>query len=223
MVTCNNQTNGGHEMVSASRRRLSPGGDLGMPPDFVTTYTIFVVHTTVLRVSGHGHSLPMRWAGMATCGPGPQSRTHEIAGPMLRPAANADRLGRLSSAHIGKSFPSTNLASRPIAAGSNQVPAGCPWGQARTSSRPARLWGDAKRDAADAMRFSARGYHRVLRVARTLADLDGAAAVGRVHVARGAVLPGAGRRGAAGGMRANLVRPWRCAVTPCSGRATVQS
>src|SRR5262249_49192641 len=39
------------------------------------------------------------------------------------------------------------------------------------------------RDAADAMRLSARGYHRVLRVARTLADLDGAEPVGRVHLA----------------------------------------
>jgi magnesium chelatase family protein len=39
------------------------------------------------------------------------------------------------------------------------------------------------RDAAEAMRLSARGYHRVLRVARTLADLDGADAVGRVHLA----------------------------------------
>ncbi len=39
------------------------------------------------------------------------------------------------------------------------------------------------RDAADAMRLSARGYHRVLRVARTLADLDGAQQVGRVHLA----------------------------------------
>jgi magnesium chelatase family protein len=39
------------------------------------------------------------------------------------------------------------------------------------------------RDAADAMRLSARGYHRVLRVARTLADLDGAEQVGRVHLA----------------------------------------
>jgi predicted ATPase with chaperone activity len=29
----------------------------------------------------------------------------------------------------------------------------------------------------------ARGYHRVLRVARTLADLDGADKVGRVHLA----------------------------------------
>jgi magnesium chelatase family protein len=39
------------------------------------------------------------------------------------------------------------------------------------------------RDAADAMRLSARRYHRVLRVARTLADLDGAASVGRIHLA----------------------------------------
>ena len=39
------------------------------------------------------------------------------------------------------------------------------------------------RDAADAMRLSARGYHRVLRVARTLADLDGAEKVGRIHLA----------------------------------------
>jgi magnesium chelatase family protein len=39
------------------------------------------------------------------------------------------------------------------------------------------------REAADAMRLSARGYHRVLRVARTLADLDGTEKVGRVHLA----------------------------------------
>jgi len=39
------------------------------------------------------------------------------------------------------------------------------------------------RDAAEAMQLSARGYHRVLRVARTLADLDGADKVGRIHLA----------------------------------------
>jgi magnesium chelatase family protein len=39
------------------------------------------------------------------------------------------------------------------------------------------------RDAAETMRLSARGYHRVLRVARTLADLEGAEKVGRLHVA----------------------------------------
>jgi magnesium chelatase family protein len=37
--------------------------------------------------------------------------------------------------------------------------------------------------AAEAMRLSARGYHRVLRVARTIGDLAGSEAVMRVHVA----------------------------------------
>ncbi len=37
--------------------------------------------------------------------------------------------------------------------------------------------------AADAMKLSARGYHRVMRVARTIADLGGQAHVSRVHVA----------------------------------------
>jgi magnesium chelatase family protein len=39
------------------------------------------------------------------------------------------------------------------------------------------------RNAAEAMKLSARGYHRVLKVARTLADLDGADTVGRIHLA----------------------------------------
>ena len=39
------------------------------------------------------------------------------------------------------------------------------------------------REAADAMSLSARGYHRVLRVARTLADLDRREEVSRIHIA----------------------------------------
>jgi magnesium chelatase family protein len=39
------------------------------------------------------------------------------------------------------------------------------------------------RDAADAMNLSARGYHRVLRVARTIADLDGKDMISRLHLA----------------------------------------
>jgi magnesium chelatase family protein len=38
-------------------------------------------------------------------------------------------------------------------------------------------------DAAAAMRLSARGYHRVLKVARTIADLDGADRIARAHLA----------------------------------------
>jgi len=39
------------------------------------------------------------------------------------------------------------------------------------------------RDAVAAFGLSARGYHRVLRVARTLADLDGSEKVHRIHIA----------------------------------------
>ena len=39
------------------------------------------------------------------------------------------------------------------------------------------------RDAAERLRLSARGYHRVLKIARTIADLDGSDAVGRIHFA----------------------------------------
>ncbi len=50
--------------------------------------------------------------------------------------------------------------------------------------------------AAEKMRLSARGYHRILRVARTIADLEGAANVKRVHIAEALsyrrVMPGRG-------------------------------
>ncbi|MGL5115594.1 MAG: YifB family Mg chelatase-like AAA ATPase [Beijerinckiaceae bacterium] len=39
------------------------------------------------------------------------------------------------------------------------------------------------KDAAERMRLTARGFHRVLKVARTIADLDGVSDVGRIHIA----------------------------------------
>lgn len=54
-------------------------------------------------------------------------------------------------------------------------------------------------EAADKLRLSARGYHRVLRVARTLADLEGAADVRRLHIAEALsfrrAMPGRGTLG----------------------------
>ena len=38
-------------------------------------------------------------------------------------------------------------------------------------------------EAAERLHLSARGYHRVLRVARTLADLESSDSVRRIHVA----------------------------------------
>ena len=53
------------------------------------------------------------------------------------------------------------------------------------------------REAAEAMKLSARGYHRVLKVARTLADLDGAETVGRIHLAEALSYRAVGERLAA--------------------------
>jgi magnesium chelatase family protein len=62
--------------------------------------------------------------------------------------------------------------------------------QRRCRGRALDAGGDARRRgpralarAADRIGLSARGYHRVLRVARTIADLDGDEAVRRPHVA----------------------------------------
>ena len=48
------------------------------------------------------------------------------------------------------------------------------------------------REAAETLGLTARGFHRVLRVARTLADLDGSEAVTRIHIAEAVGLRAAG-------------------------------
>ena len=50
------------------------------------------------------------------------------------------------------------------------------------------------RSAASSMQMTARGFHRTLRVARTLADLDGCEQVGRLHVAEALSYRGESRR-----------------------------
>jgi magnesium chelatase family protein len=60
--------------------------------------------------------------------------------------------------------------------------------------RPDRPGAALLADAADKLRLSARAYHRVLKVARTLADLDGADAVGRIHLAEALAYRSCGNR-----------------------------
>ena len=61
--------------------------------------------------------------------------------------------------------------------------AGCPSSALDEIARPDAAGLALLRSAAEAMRLTARGYHRVLKVARTLADLDGDEKVGRIHLA----------------------------------------
>ena len=117
---------------------------------------------------------------------GPHRSAHRGAGGDRRrpdPAAAGGRLGRSRR-------PRRRRARHPACALCRRRPAACPH-QCRSAGR--RCWKtiaqpDAQgqkllRDAAETMRLSARGYHRVLRVARTLADLDGADKIGRLHLA----------------------------------------
>jgi len=61
--------------------------------------------------------------------------------------------------------------------------ASCPSGLLDQVARPDGEGLAMLRRAAETMRLSARGFHRVLRIARTLADLDGDDQPGRVHLA----------------------------------------
>ena len=61
--------------------------------------------------------------------------------------------------------------------------AACPAPVIEEMARPEPAGLTLLRDAAETMRLTARGYHRVLKVARTLADLDGVETVARAHLA----------------------------------------
>ncbi len=59
----------------------------------------------------------------------------------------------------------------------------CPAALIETLAAPDAAGLALLRDASEKLGFSARAYHRVLKVARTLADLDGSETVGRIHLA----------------------------------------
>ncbi len=57
-----------------------------------------------------------------------------------------------------------------------------------TSPRPDAAGSKLLTEAAERMQLTARGYHRVLRVARTIADLAGAEPIAAAAYRRGAIL-----------------------------------
>jgi magnesium chelatase family protein len=122
-----------------------------------------------------------------------------ISGPMLDridividvPAVTAADLilpaAAEGSAEVAKRVASARAcqAARFAALGQEAVAtnAGCPAALLDEIARPDAAGLAFLRNAADAMRLTARGYHRVLKVARTLADLDGEDRIGRIHLA----------------------------------------
>ncbi|MEO1100370.1 MAG: YifB family Mg chelatase-like AAA ATPase [Pseudomonadota bacterium] len=67
--------------------------------------------------------------------------------------------------------------------GRRPLNADAPSGDIERIARPDALGQALLADAAAKLNLTARGYHRVLKVARTIADLDGAETTGRLHVA----------------------------------------
>lgn len=65
---------------------------------------------------------------------------------------------------------------------------------AETISAPDEAGAALLSEAAQSMKFSARAYHRILKVARTIADLDGQEQVNRLHIAEAIAYRCAGER-----------------------------
>lgn len=74
------------------------------------------------------------------------------------------------------------------------VNAGASAATAEAVSRTDECGESLLREAAETLRFSARAYHRILKVARTIADLDGKEDVGRIHLAEAIAYRTAGER-----------------------------
>ena len=96
--------------------------------------------------------------------PSPSEGSAEVAARVAAARAQAKRYAALAVEGV-----TTNAA--------------CPPPLIEEVARPEGEGAALIRDAAEAMRLSARGFHRVLKVARTLADLDGEDRVRRIHLA----------------------------------------
>ena len=136
------------------------------------------------------------------CARGPRCQTDyqaRISGPLLDridlrvdvPAVPASDLIRPGRAEASAAVAARVLAARQIqmerldrlGAGAATTNAHCPTALIEEIAAPDAAGLALLRDASEKLGFSARAYHRVLRVARTLADLDQAETVGRIHLA----------------------------------------
>ena len=120
-----------------------------------------------LRPAARPHRHPHRGAGALRHRPDPPRRVANR--PPTWPSASPRRAPSRRSAS-----PASPKVRCNAQAGADMVEA---------MATPERAGMRLLEDAAVAMRLSARGYHRVLKLARTLADLDAAESVARIHIA----------------------------------------
>ncbi len=135
------------------------------------------------------------------CARGPRCQADyqaRISGPLLDRIDLRIDVPAVSAADLirpGRSEPSAAVAARVLAAremqrdrfaahgAASMTNAHCPTALIEEIAAPDASGLALLRDASEKLGFSARAYHRVLRVARTLADLERSEAVGRIHLA----------------------------------------
>lgn len=136
------------------------------------------------------------------CARGPRCRSDyqaRISGPLLDridlrievPAVSPQELFHISGGETSKTVATRVAAARAIQRerfarlGTKDIATNalCSTRLVEEIARPDEAGAALLRDASEKLGFSARAYHRVLKVARTLADLDGKDAVGRIHLA----------------------------------------
>ncbi|GKX33049.1 MAG: ATPase AAA [Rhizobiaceae bacterium MnEN-MB40S] len=136
------------------------------------------------------------------CARGPRCRTDyqaRISGPLMDRIDLRIDVPAVTAADLikpGVSEPSAVVAARVASARARQkqrflelghpgvtANAQCPTALIETIAQPDPGGAALLQDAAEKLKFSARAYHRILKVARTLADLEGVDTVGRIHIA----------------------------------------
>jgi magnesium chelatase family protein len=136
------------------------------------------------------------------CARGERCRTDyqaRISGPLLDRIDLRIEVPAVSAADLirpGKAETSTAVGERVamartlqrerferLGAGGTATNAHCPQALIEEIAMPDKAGLALLHDASERLGFSARAYHRVLKVARTLADLDGSETVGRIHLA----------------------------------------
>ncbi len=133
------------------------------------------------------HALPDRLPGAhLRAAPRPHRSPDRRAGGVGRrpdpPGARRAERVRRRSAWRGRARSSASASTGSGLSGST-VNAHCPTALIEEIAAPDAAGLALLREASEKIGLSARAYHRVLKVARTLADLDGADTVGRIHLA----------------------------------------